>query len=1094
MKKVLSLLGVFLVISGIGYAMEDARLLRFPDVQGNLIAFVYAGDIWTVPATGGDARRLTSHEGLELFPKISPDGKWIAFSGEYGGNRQVYVIPVEGSTPRQLTFYNDVGIMPPRGGFDNIPLDWSPDSRRILVRMNRTPFGERMGKYFWVSTDDGMETPLQIPEAGFGTLSSDAKRIVYTPICREFRTWKRTKGGRAQDVWIYDLEKNQSQRITEFPGTDQHPFLYGEKIYFVSDRGLALNFWCYDLQSGTLRQVTDFQDYDVLWPSGDNGRLAFEKGGYIHLIDLDSEKTRKVTVNIHYDNPNRLPYFKDVSQYISRFGATISPEGKRVIFDARGDLFSVPADKKGVTVNVTRTQGVREMYPIWSPDGKWVAYISDASGDYELYLMDPLHKENPRQLTIDDQVWKYPPTWSPDSKKMLFYDIGRKLRLLDVASGKFTLIDTGFYDDLLDYDWSPDSRWVVYSKTGPCKVSGLWLYSLDQEEKFKVSGGEYNDYAAVFSQCGKYVFFISDRDFDMNFRTGFSSMEFDFIYNNTARVYALALNREAADLFKDENDLAPSAPPKEADSKDKKKEKDAAKVEPLKVDLEGISERVMVFPFSPGNYGGLADVGGKLLYLKGRAIRLYDFKTKKDEEVAQGIQAVALSGDNQKLLYRQGEKWGIMDVKPGQKPGKDMLDLSGLTMKIDPVKEWEQIFNDGWRIYRDWFYVQNMHGVDWPAVREKYARLLPYLSHRADLDYLFGEMVGELNAGHCYVNWGDFERPKRLEGGLLGAVLKTDEAAGRYRIARIFAGENWNERTRSPLTAQGIDVQEGDYIIKLNGYEVTTSENPYRFLENTAGKKIPITVNSRPTAQGARTYWIEPVSSELGLRYLDWVNSRRAMVDKLSKGRIAYIHVPDTAVSGNRELFKALYAYSSKEAFIIDERYNGGGWSPGKMIEKLSQRPVSFWHRRNLELRQEPAYALNGPMVMLINHYSSSGGDNFPFWFKKRNLGPLIGTRTWGGLIGYGWSPGLVDGPSFAVPMSGIVSTEGEFIVEGVGVYPDEGFEVYDRPEEVAEGRDPSIEVAVRYLLEQLKKNPPPKRPQTPDEPDRSQWFEKEIN
>jgi tricorn protease len=1104
MKKSLLLLMAVIFLFGSIYAIDDVRLLRFPDVNGNRVVFVYAGDIWTVPAEGGNAVRLTSHKGLELFPRISPDGKWIAFSAQYSGSRQIYVIPVTGGTPRQLTYYNDVGRMPPRGGWDYIPLDWTPDSKQILVRANRTPFGRRMGKYFLVSLEGGFETPLQIPEAGMGTFSPDAKSIVYTPISREFRNWKRNKAGRAQDVWTYDLVNNKSQRITTFTGTDQHPIWYKDKIYFVSDRSLTLNFWSYDLETKQFAQVTDYKEFDVLWPSGNNGKVAYENGGYIYILDLDSGNSKKMTVNIHFDNPNRLPYFKKVAGFVSsRFGAGISPKGKRAVFDARGDIFTVPAEK-GVTVNLTRTQGVREMYPVWSPDGKWIAYMSDQTGDYELYLLDPKQKNKTVQLTQNHKVWKYPPVWSPDSKMLVFSDMDRKVQVLDINTKQITLVDKGFLGDINDYTWSADSQWLTYTKAGKNKLGIIYVYSVATKKSFPVSSGRYNDYSPVFSNCGKYLYFISDRDFTMSFQDGFSSMEFDFVYNKTARMYALALTKDAPDLFKEENDLekekkdspgkeASKAKAKKKGGKDKAKEDDKKeKAKPVKIDFDGLRDRIMVFPLAAANYRYMIDVGGKIVYLKDREIRLFDLKSKKDELVISGVRPIALSADNKKLLYSSRGKYGIIDIKPKQKPGTGTLDTDNIVMKIDPVKEWQQIYDEGWRIYRDWFYVRNMHGVDWKKMKKKYAQLLPYLSHRADLDYIFGELVGELNVGHTYVNWGDFEGVDRVDTGLLGADLVADRKAGRYKIAKIYKGENWNDSTRSPLTQLGVDVKEGDYIIKLNGYNVTTDDNPYKFLENTAGKKITITVNSTPSETGARTSWIETLSSELGLFHLDWIESRRKLVDKLSNGRIGYIYVPNTAIQGNRELFKGVYAFNDKEAFIIDDRYNGGGWTPIKMIEKLSQRVYSYWYRRDLALRQAPLYALKGPMVMLINHYSSSGGDNFPYWFRFNKLGPLIGTRTWGGLVGYGWSPNLVDGPSFAVPMVGIADLTAEFVVEGVGVYPDKGFEVYDIPEEIAKGNDPSIEMAVKYLLEQLEKNPP-KKVKQPNEPDRSKWHEKEI-
>jgi tricorn protease len=1091
-----------LFFCGYGFSINDARLLRCPDINETLIAFTYAGDIWTVPAKGGDALRLTSHEGLELYPKISPDGKWIAFSGEYSGTRQIYAMSVKGGTPKQLTFYNDADVedLPPRGGFDHIPLDWTNDSKKILIKANRTPYGERAGKYFLVSLAGGLETPLQIPEGGFGSFSPDEKKLVYTPIYREFRTWKRYKGGRAQDVWIYDLEKDTSKRITKFTGTDHHPLWYKDKIYFLSDRELPdntirLNFWSYDIKSGEFAPVTEHRDYDALWPSGHNGLVAYEYGGHIYKLNLETGNTAKVTVNINFDNPNTYPYFTNVSRYVSRFGVKISPSGKRGVFDARGDIFTVPA-KEGITYNLTRTQGVREMYPAWSPDGKWIAYISDQTGDYEIYLLDPKRKEKTIQLTENHKVWKTPPLWSPDSKMLLFYDKNQKLQILDIQSKEITIVDKAKRSDIDDYSWSFDSSWITYSKTGSNNLENIWVYSLAEKKPHLLLDSKYENFSPVFSKNGKFIYFISDRDFDMNFADGFSSMEFDFVLTKTARIFAVALTKDAPKLFEDKNDVEEIKSEK-ADKPEKKKKNDKSKKKPapqkIKIDFDGINKRIIVFPLSTERYGFLTDLGDNVLYFKAGGLYLFDMKKKKSELVIKGIRGGDLSADGKKLLYRAGNNYGIIDIKPNQKIDSGKLNMKDVIMKICPTKEWEQVYNEGWRIFRDWFYVKNMHGVDWQKMKERYAELIPYISHRADLDYIFGELIGELNAGHTYVHWGEFRKKvKRIDTGLLGVELKADKKSGRYIIEKIYEGENWFEDTRSPLTEQGIDVKEGDYLISLNGYNVTIKDNPYRFLENTIGKKIEIKVNSKPDETGAKTYQFKPTKSEYELKILDWVNSRRRMIDKLSGGKIGYIFVPNTAVEGNRELFKGLYAYNDKEAFIIDDRYNGGGWSPGKMIEKIAGERISYWRRRGLDLRSEPTFALEGPKVMLINHFSSSGGDNFPYWFKKRNLGPLIGTRTWGGLIGYGWSPGLIDGPSFAVPMSGIVGTDGEYIIEGIGVYPDEGFEVYDRPEEVAKGKDPCVEAAVKYLMEQLAKKPR-KIIVNPQDPVRSKWHEKEI-
>ena len=1089
MKRSFIVLILVLFLSIYSFAVKDVRLLRMPDINNDLIVFVYAGDIWSVSAEGGEAKRLTSHKGLELFPKISPDGKFIAFSGEYSGSRQVYVIPANGGLPKQLTYYNDVGVMPPRGGWDNVVLDWTPDSKKILFRSNRTPYGQRNGKYFLISKDGGYEKALQIPEAGFGTFSPDGTKMVYTPISREFRTWKRTKGGRASDVWTYDLKKNVSKRLTTFPGTDQLPFWFKDNIYFVSDRDLRLNIYKYVPNSTKPVQVTRFKNFDVMWPSGSNGQIAFENGGYIHKLDLNTGKTKKVSVDITFDNSNLLPYYKNVKSFA--YSATLNNGGKRAVFEARGDLFSVPG-KKGITVNLTKTQGIRETSPDWSPDGKWIAYISDKTGNNELYLLDPKGKKDTVQLT-KDKLWKSSVTWSPDSNNIL-YTMNRKLQLLNIKSKKLITVDKDNAGNIGDYSWSKDSKWITYSKNNSNGLSSIHVYSATKNKSFAITDMKYNDTSPVFSDCGKYIYFTSDRDFVMNFRKGFSSMEFDFVMTDTTRMYAIALTKDAPNIFKEKNDLETVIKKKDKKDKKKKAKKDKKKkeVKEIKFDLNDINERIVAFPIAKGGIFLISDIGGKVLYFKNRALRLFDIKTKKDNVIITGAGVRAISPDNKKILYSARGKWGIVDLKPKQKVGKGSLNLSGLVMKIDPVKEWKQIFNDGWRLYRDFFYVSNMHGVDWKGMNKKYSKLLKNLSHRFDLDYIFGEMVSEINVGHTYVNWGDFERVKRVDTGLLGADIIADHKVGKYKIKKIYIGENWNERTRSPLTEQGINVNENDYILKINGKTVSISENFYKYLENTAGKRISITVSNKSNGTNAKKYWIKPIRSELGLFYFNWVKTRRAMVDKLSNGKIAYIHVPNTAIEGNREFFKGLYAYSNKKAYIIDDRYNGGGWDPAKMINKLTQQTTSYWNRRNLDLRQAPGFAINGPKVMLINHYSSSGGDNFPYLFRKLKLGKLIGTRTWGGLVGYSGTPRLVDGPRFAIPTVGIVGTDGEYIIEGVGMYPDKGFEVFDRSELVAKGQDPTLEKAVKYLLKELKKKEF-KRPKGPKDPDRSKWFEHEI-
>ncbi len=1068
-------------------AQNDARLMRYPDINKNLIAFVYAGDIWSVDANGGEARRLTSHAGLEIFPKISPDGNWIAFSGEYSGSRQIYVMPSDGGTPRQLTFYNSVGVMPPRGGFDDAVLDWTSDSKNILIRANRTPFGDRNGKYFLVSLEGGLEKPLPIVNGGFAALSPDDKKICFTPIDREFRTWKRYKGGRASDLWIYDLENNTSEQMTNFNGTDQLPTWFGDNVYFASDRDLKLNIYQYNTATKALKQLTSHTDFDCMWPSGENGQMVYENGGFLYKLNLQTGKEEKVTVNIHFDNPNILPYYKNVKDFVQSF--EVSPTAKRALISARGDIFSVPAEN-GPTYNLTNTQGVREIYPRWSPDGKYISYYSDASGEYEIYLLENKKGATPRQLTSGSSAWKYDSEWSPNSKYLLYFDRTLQLKLVDVETGKTTIVSHADRSEIRSYSFSFDSQWITYDKEGLNGLGAVWVYNIEKAENKQLTDDRFNDGSPAFSTDGKYIWFVSDRDFNLDF----SSFEFNYVYNKSAKIYGVALCSDCPKLFKDKNDVEPvkeAEKPAEEPKKDKKakvEEKPAVALpKTVQIDFEGINSRITAFPLKSGEYRNLIAVDGGIFYISEGSLHKYTIEDKKDEEVMGTVSQAVVSADGKMMIYRSGKDFGITKLTTGQKSGAGKLNLDDMEMKIDPKKEWAQIYADGWRIFRDYFYVSNLHGVDWKSVMERYSPLVEYVSHRADLDYILGEIVSETNTGHTYVDWGDFEQVKRVDTGLLGAELKADAASGKYRITKIYAGENWNEARRSPLTEQGVNVKEGDYLLSINGTELNLNMNPYELLENTVGKTIEITVNSIPEPAGARTSTIKPIKSELELLNLNWVNERRAMVDKLSGGKIGYIYVPNTSTDGNRELFRGMYAYNEKDALIIDDRYNGGGFIPDVMTDLLNRKTLSYWQRNGLAPMKTPGVAHNGPKVMLTNGYSSSGGDAFPYYFRKKGLGTLIGTRTWGGLVGMSGNAGLVDGGYISIPQFGIYDENEQWIIEGVGVSPD--IEVVDRPEQLAKGIDPCIEKAVEVLLKQLQENPV-KKVNAPALPDRSGWNE----
>ncbi len=1059
----------------------ETRLLRFPDIHGDVVVFVYGGDIWRASAAGGPALRLTAHPGQELFPKISLDGQWLAYTAEYTGSRQVYVMPLAGGEPRQLTFYTDVGAMPPRGGYDNWVMDWTKDGR-ILVRMNRTPWGERMGSYFLVDPKGGLEQPLPLPHGGSASFSPDGTKLAYTPIDREFRTWKRTRGGRAQDLWIFDLVKSRSERITDNRETDNFPIWVGDEIYFTSDRDGKLNLYAYDLRSKGTRKVTDFAEFDVLWPAAGPGAIVFMNGGSLYRLDLASGTSTRIPISVGAEQPNAVPQFKSVAENIG--GATLSPSGARVLFEARGELFSVPA-KDGPTRQMTASSGVRERDPAWSPDGTTIAYLSDATGEYEIYLADATGAGAPRQLTKEAASWYYAPAYSPDGKKLAFADRRQRLLVVDVGTGAVEVADHSDQEDLVHYSWSPDSRWIVYEKSHPNRMPGLALYSLEQKKGFLLGDGTTMDSDPVFSADGRYLFFTSLRDF--NFVT--SAFEFDFLYRNATRIFAAALDPAAEPLFPLESDEEKGKPEekKPADEKQAAGEKKPEEKAPPQTvaDPEGFVARTVALPgLAAAQYGNLTAVPGYIYYVKNTdgappALCRYDLKERKEEKVVENANGYLLTPDGKKLLYRQGRNWGLTDAKPGLSGSEGKLDLSGLRAKIEPRAEWQQMFTDGWRITRDWFYDPNMHGYDWKAIYARYNALVPFVAHRAEIDWLLGEMMSELEAGHTYVTSGDEPTVERVEGGMLGAELAADPS-GRYRIEKVFAGENWDDAWRGPLTVPGVDVKEGDFLLAIDGVELTAKDNPYRLLEGKANRQVTLTVNGKPDAEGARKVKVKTVASEGNLRYLDWVRSRMALADRLSGGKVGYIHLPNTAGEGNRMLQKMFYAQVTKPALIIDDRYNGGGFIPVRMIDYLERNTMAWWARRGIEAMRSPTFAHDGPKAMLMNGFSSSGGDALPYWFKQRGLGPLIGTRTWGGLIGLSGNPPLMDRGSVLVPTFRLYDEAGRWVVENEGVVPD--IEVIDLPEVIAGGGDPSIEKAVEVLLAELAKNPPvePVRPTPP--------------
>ncbi|HWS73149.1 MAG TPA: DPP IV N-terminal domain-containing protein, partial [Thermoanaerobaculia bacterium] len=803
MKRLLVLL--FAIASTTLLAQDNlTRLLRHPDIQGDRIAFSYGGDLWIADAKGGDARRLTSDPGLELFPKFSPDGRWIAFTGEYSGTKQVFVISADGGVPKQLTFYNDVGPLPPRGGIDNRVLGWSPDGKFVVFNPHRLPWSDRMPAHYVIAATGGMETPLAIPEGSAGMYSPDGSKFVYTPIEREFRTWKRYRGGRAQDVWIYDLKANTSQRLTDDKATDNQPMWVGSNtIYFTSDReGGKLNLYSYDLGSKQTRKVTNHTDYDVLWPSTDRKQIVYESGGYVYRLDTATGRDERVPIHVVGDFRNTVPYFKNVRGIVESF--SLSPTGARALFDARGEVFTAPA-KNGEIRNLTSTPGTRERDASWSPDGRWIAYLSDKEGEeYEIFVRAADGSAGERQVTRGGKAWRFAPIWSPDSKLLAFSDKDHALHFVNVTSGAVTDVDRGEYGDITHYRWSPDSRWLAYTKLNEARFGVIYVYSVPDAKASALTSGMTDDNEPVFDPKGRYLYFTSNRDFNLTF----SAFEFNYVYTDPTRVYVAVLAADGPALFLPQSDeekqaaaTSPSGKPgndsrspaldapkgeeKKADAAttplpDDNAKKGNASPTNVKIDVAGFERRVRAIPGSAGNYGNLTAVPSGILYINGRAahaaLKLYNIDDRKEETVLDGVRGYDVSANGEKLIAQVGDDYAIVSAKPGQKFADGTLALDHLEMKIDPRAEWTQEFNDAWRIFRDWFYDPSMHGLDWEAMRLKYGQLVAHMNHRADLDFILGELGGELNAGHVYIETSDDWQVKRVDTGLLGADIVADDS------------------------------------------------------------------------------------------------------------------------------------------------------------------------------------------------------------------------------------------------------------------------------------------------------------------------------
>lgn len=1079
---------------------QETLLLRQPTVHGNRVAFAYGGDIWSASTQGGEAKRLTSHIGLESSPMFSPDGTKIAFVGEYDGNIDVFVMPAEGGNPTRLTFHPGADAL----------AGWSPDGKSVLVRSSSHSHSPRYGKLFKVSLGASMPEALPLPMAERGAYSPDGTKLVYNAIGDAFNTWKRYGGGQKAPLRIIDLKTLDYETIPSANANggvnnsnDTRSLWLGDVVYFLSDRSRIMNIFAYNTKTKAIEQLTKHTDYDVKFMHGNGSSIAYEQGGRVHLLDVASKTAKPLSINVQADlNAVRAHYIK-AAKFINNFD--ISSGGARAVFEARGEILSAPV-KKGDIRNLTNTTGAAERSPAWSPDGKYIAFFSDASGEYALHIQEQSGKEKPRVISLavsnSPASFFFAPRWSPDSKKITFADVRLQIWLLDVASGKLTIADKDEYNELNTSGggtetprWSPDSKWMIYSKRLPGQMNAVFVNEVATGKITQITDGMSDASDAVFSRDGKYVFFAASTNVGAN--VGWLDMA-RLERPVTQSLYAIVLSKDTPSPFAPESDEETIKPAsddasgdKKDDKKDEKKDDKAPKKDTkpeTKIDFAGILQRIVALPVPDRAYANLQTADGKLFFgefipnKQGYTLNVFDMKDRKSTVFAEGVSNHIISADGNKILYQTGfgaaASYFVVDTKSKPNVGDGKLSLDAMEVYSDPADEWAQMYQEVWRIQRDMFYDLSMHGTDWKAMGEKYRPWVKHVAHRADLNFVFAELMGELVVGHAYVNGGDWAQAESVPVGLLGADYEI--ANGFYRIKTIFNGENWNPSLRAPLTQPGVNVNVGDYVLAVNGRPLTAAQNLYSLFEKTADKQTTLTVNSRPSMEGARTLTVVPTSSEAGLRNRAWIENNRRFVDSASKGKLAYVYMPNTGFDGYVSFNRYYFSQLDRDGVVLDERFNGGGFVADYVIDMLNRPILAGWESRYGKQFLSPRASIYGAKVMIVNEYAGSGGDAMPQYFRRRALGKLVGKRTWGGLVGISGYPQLMDGGSVTSPSFGTISPEGAWEVENVGVAPD--IDVEMDPKLCAQGRDPQLEKAIETALKELQVNPV-KRPSRPAPP-----------
>lgn len=1049
---------------------QGTRLLRQPTISKTEVVFIYANDLWKAPINGGTAIRLTSGEGYESDPHFSNDGKMIAFTAEYDGNTDVYVIPSEGGEPKRLTFHPDGDYVQ----------GWTPDNK-ILFRSGRKGQPTTLSKFYTIAADGGFPEELDIPRAAYGDISADGKYIAYTPIISWNPEWRNYRGGQAMPIWIVDLE---TKDLITTPQLDRErhldPTWLNGVVYYLSERDYTSNIWSFDPKTKTEKQITFHKKFDVKSLDANGDQIVYEQGGYLHLLNVETGQFTQLNITATGDLNFARPRWENVSAN-GLSNPQISPKGKRAIFEHRGEIFTVPKEH-GSWRNLTNSSGVADRNPIWSPKGDKIAWFSDASGEYKLVVADQ-DGNNPQEITLPNPTFYFKPDWSNDGKYIAYTDTDYNIWIMNLETKKAIIADTDRYAHptrSMNPVWSPDSKWIAYAKQKESHFKAIFVYNVETNEKFQITDGIADAISPVWDVSGKYIYTLASTNYGLT--SGWLDMS-AYDVDVTRNLYAVVLNSkdDAPTLPKtDEENSKKEDNSSDADQKDKKGKNDkkseskdkVADVPKVIIDKENIFNRVIPLQMKEGNYVDLIKGPKNIVFVaedvpgeNGLKIHSYNLDDAEATEYGNNISEMVVSADRENALINQNRNWSIASTS---KPPKDAKNLKmDIKIKVDPKAEYHQIFKEGWRFLRDFLYVNNVHGAPWDDIYEWYSPWVDHVRHRTDLNYIVDILSGEISIGHSYVSGGDMPKLNRVPVGLLGCDFELTKDG--YRISKIYNGEQWNPDTYAPLGLPGIHVNEGDYIISINGKTVTPKENIYSLLEQTANREITIEVNSKPSAVGAKSVLVKPVANERNLRYVDWVEGNRKKVDELSNGKLAYVYVPNTSQGGFQSFNRYYFSQQDKKGVIIDERNNGGGSAADYIIDILSRELFGYFNSKANDNRPwtTPMAGIWGPKVMLINERAGSGGDLLPYMFKMKNIGPLVGTRTWGGLVGTWDTPSFIDGGRMVAPRGGFYDIDGEWAVEGEGISPD--IEVIQEPKLSLDGNDPQLERGVKEALKLLE-------------------------